>query len=448
MAKKDYKSLVLDYLESHPNEKILRTELIEKLNISKSRLSEVLLSIKKDGYDISSPPRSGIIYLNLNSSLDLFPTIKDNDIREWVILFLLSTYEKLTFNQLLTKMLMLADPIYEYNKILEDTSSSKKAYDDSNLIKLIRKNVAYDEEAEINVAKDYISVTALRKDLTSLRERNLVKMKCQNHTYYSLTNKAPYIIPLSSECLYQLCVQYEESTSSTADITPLKNAISKIQKLIDYEDSNIALARFGKINEISQSKLESFSSFVNYPYKTSQLKLESKYNGITTNTIFSVGLIFYSVETNSFYAFGKNAELNRFETKRIDYINSITVLEEPNNEFHKQYYYDYYTEMFSAAYESQSYRVKVLFADYGNIKKRFGDLCSIRKHSQIRTIDNPPDDCIYKYVYEDTIRGLSSFSRYLRSFGMSVLAIEPPELRENMIYTYTKIIEKYGENNE
>ena len=91
------------------------------------------------------------------------------------------------------------------------------------------------------------------------------------------------------------------------------------------------------------------------------------------------------------------------------------------------------------------YHVKVLLQDFGNVVLRFKNLSSIRNKSSIRLIESPPDGCIYKYVYEDDIRGLDDFARFLRTFGLSVLVMEPPELKEKMKRTYNRVIEKYTE---
>ena len=66
-----------------------------------------------------------------------------------------------------------------------------------------------------------------------------------------------------------------------------------------------------------------------------------------------------------------------------------------------------------------------------------------REKSSIKRISIPNEK--YTYIYEDNLRGLSDFARFLRSFGTAVIAIEPPKLRETMINTYTKILEKYAD---
>lgn len=450
MAKNcDYKTAVLEYLKNHPNENITRETLIKKTNISKSRLSEILQSIRNDGYSISTPPRSGIIRLELPSDSDTIPvpTIKDYDIRQWLILLILSVYEKLTFRELLLRTMYLKDLNYDQMKLLMDPDTTKKSYDNNNLIKSIRKNTGLHYEDSL-IAKEVVSVTALRNDLKILRENGFIVMKKSDHTTYQLSNKAPIIVPTSDKSLFEFCQNYEEISLSTTDMAPLKQACTKIKELINYEDSDIHRHRFGRSNDISPEQIETFNRFIAHPYKTNQLILTTTFKGITKNDAFSVGLLFYSVETGSFYALGHNMTEDRIETRRLDWIEKIETLQENNKEYHLQKYYSIYTEMFSSQYEDKAYPVKVYFQDFGNVLKRFNDLHKVRKLSSIRAIEKPPKECPYSYVYEDTVRGLSDFARYLRGFGISVLAVKPTELQEKMLFTYNRIIEKYEVTND
>lgn len=458
MARKDYRTAVLNYLNQHPNEDISREKLMAETAISKSRLSEVLNSIKNDGYTIVTPPRSGKVRLEISSGEEVLPAIKDQDIRQWIVILILSKYKKLTFTELLMKNLCLRDSGFEEMKVLVDTIGDKGAYSDADLIKVLRYAAglsAADKEADI--AGKLISVTALRRDLNELREKNIVRIKKQNrtrikrqsHTYYELTGLAPHIIPISGDSLYAFCQRYEDFATTTTDLKPLKTAYKKIQTLIDMDGDDLIQHHYGKSNNISQKQMDTFEAFIAHPYKTQVLQLDTKHKEEIKSEKFAVGLLFYSIETGCFYAFGKNLAINKLQTRRLDWITSITTLEETHMEFHQKKYFEYFSEMFSSSYTGTSYHVKVLFQDFGNVRKRFLDLQEMRDKATIRAISNPPDGCIYNYAYEDTIRGLYDFARYLRGFGTSVLAVEPPELTEQMQFTYNRIIEKYeAEANE
>jgi hypothetical protein len=338
---------------------------------------------------------------------------------------------------------MLRDFSIDQPGTLIDPDNPYKYYDDAHLIKNLRKNVLFDSESA-SVAIDVVCVTVLRQDLTQLRNKKLVSIDKGRQTRYQLTSIAPYIIPLSGDSLYEFCQRYEEYDSSTTDSELLKQSYEKITKLINLDGRTSDQHRFGKINDITPDQVSAFNSFITNNYKTNLIQFESGFNTKMVST-FAVGLLFYCTETSCFYALGENLTTGHRETRRLDRIRSIITLPEKNGIYHDPLYFRILDEMFSADYKDELQTVKVLFQKYGNIPKRFNDLCSLRKNATIREIENPPEGCIYNYVYEDTMRGISGFARYLRSFGMSVLAIEPPELKEKMIETYNKIIMKYEE---
>lgn len=420
----DYKAEILKCLKNHPGKDISRAYLIRMTGISKSRLTEVLQSIRADGYEIVSPPRSGIVRFDPTPSLDILPPIKDSDIRQWLILFLLSCQDRLTFRELLLGLMYLKDNAYDNINWLED----------------------------INVAKNIVSVTTLRKDLNALRQQKLIDMVTGRHTQYKLSRSAPYIIPISSEALYEFCHRHEETATSISETAPLKQAYDRICKMIGYEGSEIEKRRFGRINNISEEQIDTFNAFITHNYTTNLISFEiyDPDNSTYKTIIFSVGLMFYSVDAGGFYILGINQTDHRTESLSLDLLKNIQTLGEKNNEYQKARYYNIYNEMFAATYEDKHYEVKVLFQDSRegtvNVYQRFSSLSSVRKHASIQTIVSQPEGCPYNYIYRDIVRGLDDFADYLKLYGSSVLALEPPELRMKLSETYSQIIDNYEAN--
>lgn len=439
MAKKDFKQIVLDYLLQYPNENVNRDTLIAETGISKSRLSEILGSIRKDGYTITTPPRSGIIKLETTTGQIVLPAIKDSDIRQWLILFLLSHFGPLSFRELILKTLCIKEYAPDYSLKIND----KKAYDDNNLIKSIRhQKSSNNSDEDIDVAGDYISITTLRKDLNILIKSGLVELNNGRKSTYKLISEIPPIITISEDSLYNFCQEHEEHLSITSDLSSVTQAYNKIKELIAWDGSEHKQRSFGKINQISKKQIKKFNAFINHPYKTNRITLHSEYDGKIRHDTVSVALLYYSVENGIFYALCYNHTQDRIEADRLEYIDTITDEKQKNTIFHSQEYLQIYNDMFGPGLGEDLYHVKVLISDFGNTKTRFYNLATIRKHASMRKIDNPPDGCPYEYVYEDDLRGLDDFARFLRSFGYSVLALEPPELKERMMKTYTWIIEK------
>ena len=49
-------------------------------------------------------------------------------------------------------------------------------------------------------------------------------------------------------------------------------------------------------------------------------------------------------------------------------------------------------------------------------------------------------------MYEDDLRGVSAFSRFLRSFGSSALVLEPSNLQNLMINSNQLVLKNYEVN--
>jgi len=440
---KEYQAAVLNYLKDNANSAVTRDELIQHTGISKSRLSEVLNSIKNNGFTISTPPRSGLIILETTDEEIILPELKDSDIRQWLIIFLLSRYKALTFRELVCRTLQIKDYTFFESDYLSELDDNP-AYDDNHLIKVLRENNNILSTSENpSVAKNLLSITGMRKDLTFLRDLGLVTIERNAQTKYTLTSVAPLLLPVNQDRLYDFCVRQESTLSTTSELLPVKIAYEKIKNVISYEQYDLNQHRFGKINQISKEQIEKLNDFISHPYNTNLLQLNTSYNGIERHNTFATGLLFYSVETSAFYALGYSFSHARTETIRIEWLSNIIDLPEANTIFHSKEYYEKYNDMFSAGYDDTAYPVKVLFQDFGNIPTRFLNLTKVRKNAAISLIENKPDNCIYQYIYTDTIRGLSDFARFLRGFGYSVLAMEPPELRQMMINTYTRSLSFY-----
>lgn len=452
MAKINYKAAVLDYLKEHKNEDVRRDVLMTETSVSKSRLTEVLQSIRDDGYTIVSPNRSGIVRLEIDEENEPMPIedIKDSDIRKWLIILLLTNYESLTFREITSKLMILKDKQYEQIKLLKTYDGQKKAYDNNALIHSIRDNYSqtYDD-SDIKVAKDVISVTVIRTDLNELRDENIVAMKKvfkadtgRYQTKYVLTDQAPCIIPISEDDLFDFCQQFEQSASTLSEAKPLKQAYNRMKALVSYDGNVVEQYHFGKQNQISPKQVAALKKFTAHSYKDHLVRIKTIWRGEEAFTDFATGLIFYSTETGGFYALGRNVKTDQILSLRIEWFLDVTDLPEKNTEFHSQSYYDIYDEMIASQYEPELSHVKVLIQDSFNITSRFQNLTAVRKHAKLRKLDQVPDCCFYDsaYVYEDDIRGLSDFSRYLRKFGASVVALEPAKLRDNMLYTYEHVV--------
>ena len=86
------KEKLIKYMQSHQGTDISRNTIIEQTKISKSRLSELIKELRKDGYSISTPNRSGIV--RLDSSNTIQKDISAKHVRQWILLFVLSQTDR------------------------------------------------------------------------------------------------------------------------------------------------------------------------------------------------------------------------------------------------------------------------------------------------------------------------------------------------------------------
>lgn len=447
------KNLVLNYLKGKAGKDVPRKRLLEKSGLSNSRLSEVLASIKDDGYNIIIPPRSGKVRLEIDSDQLVLPDIDNRDIRQWLIVFILSLHRQLTFNDILVDMMILCDNSFNQLKFLANKDIRDRPYDNANIIKSLRAYAIQmmDYIDDIDVANEFVSVTSLRKDLNNLCEEGIVCKKHAKHTTYQLTGRVPRIIPISSENLYDFFHKYEEVVSSANDIEQIQSIINKIQLLSGLTKDKSYQSQFGLSETIDQEQLNALNEFITHHYQDNIIEFDYYEDGDFTHLEFGAGLLFYCKETSKFFILGKDINNKRILSLRLDKIKNIKDnSKRRNKEFHAEKYYNIYGEMFSSTYEEKCHNVRVLVQDYANVAKRFSDLASARKKTSatLYLIEDPPDGCEYKYIYEDKVRGLSDFAKYIASFGYSAIAIEPPELREILINKFTKITERYEEEDE
>ena len=444
----NYKADILEYLKKRSGKEVPRQLLCEKFGVSKSRLSEVLSSIKNDGYTLTSTARSGKVKLEYNQDQLILPDIKDSDIRKWLIIYVLSVYGQLTFVELLIKIMI----IYDNNLDQMESLRNYKAYDNSNIIKAIRDEAKSLSDTSESVADDFISVPTFRKDLQILCEDGFVKVKHAKHTTYSLSSKAPIIRLTTEDNLYIFCQKYEELAFST-NTESTDKIYDKVRLLINKEKDSIRQANFGRTDYFDQKQADLLYDFLDHPYNTKLLEFEYCDNDRIETLSFETGIIFYRKDISKYFVLGRNMNSKKICSLRLDKISNIRALNKTNKHFHSNEYYNIYQEMFLSTFEETAHKVKVLIMNYYNEPKRFEELASVRKETanfiKIQDLTDGEDPTegfeysendktfVYSYLYKDTIRGLTDFADYLAGFGLAALAIEPPELRDLMINKYS-----------
>lgn len=426
---------ILDYLRLHPNEDISREKLMKETHISKSRLSEVLKKLRQEnGYPIITPPRSGIVRLEITGEENIMSPVTYGDLKKWCIFFLLSRYEKLTLQKLVEKMTAFIDNSYfedtDVSSHLPMTSQNQRTNNENNLCK---------------VEENMYSISALRNDLYQLREEGLVTMVREKQTFYRISEKTPfYLVPISRNSMIDFCEEYDRFPTSNTNWATLKSSYLKMKKLTHYQQNEADSHAFGKVNSISEKQIKVLKKLRNIQYREHPIILKN-HQGIENN--FSVGLVYYSSETGVFYALGRYDLSGPIVARRIDCMEVVGVSNDKNFEYHKDEYYIRYRTLFLTAYsdDENPCKVKVLVQaeKLAGVRRRFENLKRLRENAVFRKIEDKPKDCIYDHVYEDTLIGLEDFAHFLRGFGYAVLAIEPKELRSRMEGSFDRILKNY-----
>lgn len=435
--KNNAKEVLIDYLLSKSGTDINRDTIIKETGISKSRLSELINEIRSDGYEIITPNRSGIVRLESGNNINY--GITPQEVRQWLIILALSKSGMATYIELVCAVLSIVDSTYLYEEISIDDN-----YSDMNILEYLEKN---------NLSAKYdidqcLPLPTFRKDLHSLIKDGFIdkkRLQYKNgiHVVYSISEKAPAILFESEDELYDFMTFYDNFKASFSNTEPLESLYRKCSLIYDWESYDTITQIYGKSNHINQNQLKHLHRFVQYPYKTKTLDIKYLARDGAIDVIISSGLLFYSVETNCFYLLCANMDSKAIMQLRLDRIASIKEGKEKNKDFRSLSFMSMYEEMFSTSFEPKKSHVKVLFQDFGNIKEQLTVLHSKRKFSKLYEIDPLSDDISHCIVYEDDLRGLSTFSRFLRSFGSSALVLEPPSLRDLMIQSNQKILKNY-----
>lgn len=410
-------------------------------------MSGVVANIKrckkcKNIYDANislntTPNRSGIVRLETEKNINTDITPKE--VRQWLIILTLSKLGIATYIELICGILSIADSVYLYNGISTDDN-----YSDMDILEYLKE---YNSGVKYDIDQN-LPLPTFRKDLQALIQDGLIEKKRVQykggiHVIYSISEKSPAVLFESEDELFDFMTFYDTFKNSLSNMKPLETLYKKCANIYDWASYDSAAQIYGKSNRIDKQQLKYLNDYIKYPYKTKTLKLNYLARDGAMELIIASGLIFYSVETNCFYLLCSNMDTKSIMSLRLDRIASIREGDEKNKIYRSNTFLNIYEEMFSASYEPEKTHVKVIFQDFGNIRERLSALHNKRKFSKLYDISPLSEEIPHSIVYEDDLRGLSAFARYLRSFGSSALVVEPSSLQALMIRSNRLILKNY-----
>lgn len=417
---------LISYLNNHLGQDVSRLDIIKDTGISKARLSEQIKELKSEGYNIVTPPRSGLVRLTQG---EISQTIMAADVRQWLIIYILSKEKRCTYVELIQHLLGLNDSAY-----MLESKTPWGVYKDSEIQEAIGSDIS-----------GLLSVYTLRKDLQQLMdlkyvEQGKIRDKDGLHDKYWLSEGAPSILFEDDDKVADF-FNYASEPLVTA-VQPLESAIDKLKNIYNWDEEDKVIAFLGRSRSIAKEEMDCLNQFLLYPYKENQLDITYYIKEKESHSKIMVGRLFFSTETGCFYVLCKEEAKKGRQIPKIKKLTGIKAAKPigVNTFWKSQEAKKIYEEILTGS-EDAPEQVVVLFKDTDNIIEQVKGLQGLRPFSKLKKLEKPIED--YDYVYTDTVRGTTNMANYLRSFGVNALALAPEKLRKNMKRTYDKTIDLY-----
>ena len=297
----------------------------------------------------------------------------------------------------------------------------------------------------------------------NLVSRGLVQAEIKNGTiYYSLTKQAPVYLALRKETAQSL----HDLIQIAGDSHPLYSVLKRIDNklllasanatddwdavpptLPDLDQPNDPKRLIIRLREQKNPTIATNMERLNrIPLDTHAVKVTYQSDETSQAFIFFTGLYFYSSEKDKLYLIGRKAESSEDTILNVEKINDITVCEDRNDLYQNGYFKRLFDEMFAVSVEPPMH-VVVAFDNFGSIPEKVRALESVRNRKRFNI--QPPSRLVReasdgKIIYEDDIRGMEDFAKYLRKFGSGVTVIQPESLKKRMETTVLRMKQNYG----
>ena len=309
---------------------------------------------------------------------------------------------------------------------------------------------------EDEIFKDALTrLDLITRHLSSLHKQGYLKRegKIPNPYKFSLISDAPCVHCFLPDTLWNFADQHEHLPDTGAAASVLQPVSDFCYKLLNGENSDAeassSLIHHGRQNIFPTnitSLLQKLNQF-NFQQNKLSLRYVSPYEPQPLQFLFSVAVIFYSVETNRCYLLGKSEEypvmLCRLD--RIDF-SGTQESDEKNLIYGTSDWKKIYNEIYSSSldYSSLQNPVKVV-VHFSRYSQSISDKIDALVASRPKTAHREDSEDQKTIIYTDTIRGLSSFAHYLRTYGESAHVIAPEELKELMLSSAKKVLARYEE---
>jgi hypothetical protein len=386
--------------------------------LPRSSLKDYLDALRNQGYEIEQKPRGTYTLISDHNDFEL---IDKNSPTEWYILYMMSQYGK---------------PI-SYEELRQDYTDTTGTGRDESRTSSVMKRHSHNMR---------FSDTTFRSCLKNLRDHGYIKTvpeDLQNRRIlYRIVDTSPLPVIIDNDDIdifTRTYVDLHARSELEQSLSDLYRKITDLSGFLDAEDPGEHLLAHGRRNLPDPEMTTKLYELLSCPYRKYNLNISYiTRNKTETRENIAVALIFYGLETNMIYILGENNDGISISI-RLSNITEISVDDTRENSiFQSEKYKKLYHQMWSASPDAPV-PVRVLFEDTRSIREKVERLHSQRKFSEI-------SDTEYGIEYTDTVSGLSSFARFLRSFGSSAIVFEPEELRRSMIESANCILNNYYED--
>ena len=454
---------LLEYLKN--NESVSRELLCEDLHVSNSTLSEDIGQLRSEGYNIITSRKTRTVSLNSNdiSDSDLYSQyepLNDQVILNCLLLYQLNDLGPAlsTKNNLLKSMALLLNrdnPMYFSDGSLSDKGKTQI----NNNRRTNYVNQYLDELGMNEKEKSEFPYYAIENTLSSMGKSGILKTaRYPYHDkllhYLSTGESYVFIKSYKDICAELLDLQFRSLEKIWEPLGALINKLCLLTGL-ELSDVNKTVHVVGRKNSFDLLTLNQYQHFQLYPYKEKVLNFVYRTKKSVREYNFMAGLVYYSTTTGQIYMIGIDVPENigEIDQKKFDINNkkkiclllsnvdlsTVHVTALKNEIYMNDSFQQIFQEIFESGFESQAHKVEVRFQKLKNTEEKLKTLFSLRSETAVYNLaDNGKE-----YIYTDHVRGLTSFARYLRNYGMAAIPVKPRQLVEIMSRSAKRTLNNY-----
>jgi predicted DNA-binding transcriptional regulator YafY len=316
-------------------------------------------------------------------------------------------------------------------------------YNGATKEKLFKSIVSYSEDFGDDEKEKRQKLDAERKNLDNdLKSLIMEGMIQEEGGLFETTILMPKAIQLEDKSILTLYETIVNDGSSVSYGSILDNIGGKIEEALQYK-------LYLDIKKISQpvlirdnkEKIDKYEDILRkifkLPFRTKMLSVEAKNRyGTIYEKIIAVEKIVYLSDTGRLYLIGQEHDLPRRSIVEFSRILNVETTELENSVYDNDDVKEVCSTMLRISIERE-HRVLIELEDTESIKERLSQLMVGRRDAELSITDG-------KIIYKDCIRGIDDIAKFVRGFGAKCIVHEDEELRNRMIESSKRVLERYG----